>query len=306
LKLYAEKEGQETLSLDFIEQAPNALDLYKDIVKLNHTFRDWYQDREIYHYLGFLFFQSSSKIKFIEIWKFWAQKGNSRHQFKDRLKRLLKLAVLGDINLDELSLDDKNWYEDEQSSLLKILILLDVISAINENHAKLPSIAFSKTGNDIEHIFPQNPKEIKNKKNYVDFLNKYVVEETLRFDLSTFETSQYEDSYLQSIEAFIKLHVDGIDINSIGNLVLLYASLNRSQSISNNCYAVKRARIIEYFNAGNFIQPHTFKVFVRYFNTKGTESKDLEHWTNDDINKNAEAIKETLINFFKTPSHVEK
>ena len=296
LKLYAEKQNQLTLSLDFIEQTASALDLYKDINKLHNTFKDWYQDKEIYHYLGYLFFQT--KIKFIDIWKLWNFESKTRNNFKSLLKDKIKKEVLGNADFENITIEDKNWYEDDQSSLVKILLILDVISALNENQAALPSSAFAKTGNDIEHIFPQNPKEIKDKKEYIEFLNKYVVKDEMKFDLSNFAVQQYDEDYKKNIEDFIQNQISSIDINSIGNLVLLIASLNRSKSISNNCYAIKRARIIEYYNDGYFIQPHTFKVFVRYFNTKGSDSKDLEHWTNDDIQKNAKAIKETLINFF--------
>jgi len=96
---------------------------------------------------------------------------------------------------------------------------------------------------------------------------------------------------------FIDTSISGIEINSIGNLVLLYSSLNRS--LGRIPYTQKRGRVIKYFNEGNFIQPHTFQVFARYFNDGKSESYDLEHWTNIDIENNKASILIRIIKFFK-------
>ncbi|AVR47043.1 hypothetical protein C7S20_18315 [Christiangramia fulva] len=103
--------------------------------------------------------------------------------------------------------------------------------------------------------------------------------------MSTFHENYTREEYIQKMDSFIETQISEFKINSIGNLVLLYASLNRS--ISNNTYSIKRARIIQYFNKGHFIQPHTFQVFVRYFNNTENENRDLEHWTKNDIEANA-------------------
>lgn len=294
LMLYAEKKDQESLSLEFIEDAKSALSLYKDIIKLHYTFRDWYQDREIYHYLGFLFFQKI--IKFKDIWQFWIKKSNLRKNFIQSLKEKIKKIVFSDVAIN--TNPSINWYDDDPSLLVKILLILDIIHTIkNKNNSFLPCGAFSKTGNDIEHIFPQNPDEVKNKKEYIEFLNKYIVKDDARFNLSNFDAEYSTPEYQDKMQDFIQTQIADIEINSIGNLVLLDASLNRS--ITNNCYAVKRARVIEYFNNGNFIPPHTFNVFVRYFNTKDNKSLDLEHWTNKDIQNNHKAIIDILTNYFK-------
>ena len=297
LKLYAEKQGKDTLSLDLIEQVPDALDLYKDLIKLHNTLTDWYKDREIYHYLGYLFFQI--EIEFNKIWLLWSNAQNPRAQFKRALKKLIKDAIFEEDEDFEVMIQEKNWYDDQKETLVKILLLLDVIYSLNRNQLKLPTEAFSKKSSDVEHIFPRNPQRIQDKKEYIDFLNKhFTLEEP--FDLTEFELRQEEVEYQDLMEEFIKKQTENIEINSIGNLVLLYDSLNRS--LKNNSYGIKRARIIEYFllDERHFIQPHTFKVFIRYFNTNNEDMKDLEHWTNKDIQMNANAIKNTLKDFFKT------
>ncbi len=298
--LYAEKKGKQTkLTLDLIEQhSNNAIALYKEILKLNNTLQDWFEDKEIYHYLGFLFSISDTKVKasFNNIWDLWLS-SKTRMDFIISLKKEMKKHFVVDGNLFDYNDLNINWYADKQHDLIRTLILMDIIYSIKANQNKLPYHCFTKHSNDIEHIFPQNPAEFKEKKGYIEFLDKYYLKETeVKFDLSKFEKKQNDEAYIQSINKYILEKTNKFAINSIGNLVLLFNKLNRS--ISNAIYSIKRSRIIEFHNQGNFIQPHTFKVFVRDFNDDKQENKDYEYWTNDDIKRNAAYINQQIINFF--------
>jgi len=295
LLLFAEKNGRGKLSLEFLEERTNnALELYKELIKLNTTLKDWFNDREIYHYLGFLFAQS--KIKFNEIWELWTTGLQTRNEFKTILKKKIKDIVLSEDTAISLQNDNTNWYEAEQESLLKILILMDIIWSIKTNQAFLPASTFERKGHDIEHIFPQNPQEIKDKLAYIKFLNKYYLEEPVESFEENFEDKMDDSSFQTEIEEFILKYTSQIKINSIGNLVLLDASKNRS--FGNNLYSVKRAALVEEINKGTFMRPHTLKVFVRYFETGDKENKDNSLWTNADIDQNAKEIENELKTFF--------
>ena len=149
-----------------------------------------------------------------------------------------------------------------------------------------------------EHIFPRNPQNPKDKVSYVSFLKKYDKNLNDEEILKSFK-EKYEDAeYLREVDSFIEEYTNSIPIHSIGNLVLLYESLNRS--ISNNPYSYKRKKVLEFFNQGNFIHPHTLNVFARYFMNENSSGHDLEHWTKDDITSNEEAIKNTLLNYLNT------
>lgn len=298
LTLFAESENNDELSLDIIEDYDSALELYKKINKLHETLKDWYSDKEIYHYLGFLFAQVRSKkdFDFAKIWNYWKNESVKRSDFKFYLLREIKKEIFGSEPISEVFGENKNWYEGDNQTLVQILLMLDIIDANKDYKDKLLSPAFFKTGNDIEHIFPQTPQNIEEEGDFIKFLLKY--DEKLKKNklLKRFELEKDDPEYQSELEDFFESYTKKISIHSIGNLVLLYNSLNRS--IKNNPYAFKRRKVMQYFNDGNFIQPHTLKVFARYFQKDGTTGLDLEHWTEDDINSNEEAIKETLFNFF--------
>jgi len=295
LLLFAEKNGKKKLSLEFIEEKNNnALELYKEIIKLHSTLKDWFLDRQVYHYLGFLF--SQSKIKFEDVWESWDKNCRTRKDFITFLINNMRDVILKSDEIFNLDDDGINWYDQEQDKLIKILILLDVIWSVKENLAFLPVSAFEKYGNDIEHIFPQNPKEIKDKKGYIEFLNKYVLDKPDHKIIENFENRVDDLDFQEKIENFIAKHTSEIKIHSIGNLVLLNSSKNRS--IGNSPYAKKRAALVDDINRGTFMRPHTLKVFVRYFDTGKKEHPDTAHWTNIDIEANTKAIEKTINSFF--------
>lgn len=298
--LYAESKGQAKLTLDLIEQHNNSsIALYKEILKIHYTLQDWYTNKEIYHYLGFLFNAKGKKAtNFKEIWNDW-KNCSTKNGFIELLKcRVKHFFVLEDDMLLNFKDETINWYEDKQHELVMSLVLMDIIHSIKENQPNLPHIFFSKNLNDIEHIFPKKPKEAKDKKSYIEFLNKLEKDTSKHFSLKNFEKLINDEKYQSSLDGYISNCISGYNINSIGNLVLLYYSLNRS--ISNSIYATKRSRIIEYHSSGNFIQPHTFKVFTRDFNDTTQTNRDFEYWTNEDIERNSSYIDNEINKFFNS------
>lgn len=293
LFLFAESENEKQLTLELIENYnSSAIVLYKKILKLHNTLVDWFEDREIYHYLGFLF--ANTKTSFKAIWDKWEQSEN-RIDFIKSLKYDIKKVIYKNDKEIDFTNDTIDWFHEENTLLVQVLILLDVIPSLDETQPFMHPLYFTKTSNDIEHIFPQNPKDVAEKKEFIEFLN--TINENDMFNLSDFEKKKDETKYMEKAESFIQKHIKSIKTNSIGNLVLLYFSLNRS--IGRISYTRKRSRVIDFFNKGNYIQPHTFRVFVRYFNNSEMNTRELEHWTNIDIEANAKAIDNKIKNFFK-------
>jgi len=297
LLLFAEKKGRSKLTLEFIEENNNdTLGLYKELLKLHNTLKDWFYDRDIYHLLGFLFFQS--KIKFKDLWESWNDFDETRFEFKQYLKSKIKTVIFNGTDDNSIFNDSTNWYENEKESLVKILVLLDIYWSTKDNQSFLPSFAFEKYGHDIEHIFPQNPKEIKDKKGYIEFLIENKFAKANNKLLNEFDNQLDNLDFQKRVDEYIQKYIGQIKTNSIGNLVLLDASKNRS--IGNNPYSVKRAALVDDINRGTYMRPHTLKVFVRYFDLGKSENLDSKHWTNTDIEANAKAIEKTLSDFLNS------
>lgn len=296
---FAEKNQASELTLELIEERNNdALGLYKELLKLHNTLQDWYGDKIIYHYLGFLFNNDNKQdFDFGKAWKLWTV-ASTRDDFIASLKAEIKRSLSTNGELADYTDETVNWYQDQPKLLVKTLILMDIIHCLKKDRENLPVTCFTKSNNDIEHIFPKTPETITEIKPYIEFLNTHVIKETKdRFDLSDWDRRRNEEDYISDAEQFIEDQLSNIKVNSIGNLVLLYSSLNRS--IKNAIYAIKRGRIIEYFQQGHYIQPHTFQVFIRYFNDVNNRNFDVKHWTVNDIQANAAFIQNKISAFFK-------
>lgn len=289
--LYAISKGWNTLSLEKIEQIDNTVQFYNELQTLHLELVDWFSNKKIYHYLGFLFHQSSIKPIFYNVLKFFRNECKTKGDFTDYLLDEIQIVLFGEEDLNTVFEKDKNWYEEDR--LAPTLLFLDIIEALKENRNRLHVSAFLKKENDIEHIYPQTPKTESDK---VGFL-KYLIEAKPKIltdeKLSLKQIENLEEFTLDNL---IEKYQDDITKNSVGNLVLLYYSLNRS--IKNGSYAFKRKRILDFYNEGNYIQPHTLKVFSRYFQDGKSLNNDGKFWTQEDVEENENHIKKVLEDFF--------
>lgn len=291
LSLYAASESWESLSLEQIELVESKTKLYHDIQKLHYILVEWYNNTQIYHYLGFLFHQAGGKPDFSLILNYWREECKTKQDFADDLLLQIKDVLFDTRELEEVFEKDKEWYSNED--LVPLLLFLDIIEALKSNRKKLHVSAFLKSGNDIEHIYPQNPRSEKDKLGYLQFLienNPEIIDDQRLLDVVIANLEEH------ILDALIEDYSIPIAKDSIGNLVLLYDSLNRS--IQNKSYAYKRKRILDYYNNGKYIQPHTLKVFSRYFQDSQSDFTDSKFWTQHDITENEKSIKSILKTFF--------
>ena len=321
-KIWAETKGMKDINLNLFETKNTvALDLYVSIILLHRTLKDWFDDRVIYHYLGFLFSQKRD-FKFFRVWEKWNGGNCTKDSFVKFLKDNIQEFVFGKepnennedtgakfclSKIKDYDSDNPtNWYDTFE--LERLLLALDVIthSKEKENGIPFPFLKpkyFKNYKEDKEHIYPGTPKDIKdisdllNPKesfnNYINRLNEgYEGNKLIKW---TFHTDDWNN--LSDVEKIEKLSLLKVEIhqkrpiNSIGNLVLLHLSINRG--FGNNYYSDKRITVINNTENGKYVRQHTLKVFV-----KQTESYDLNNWTMEDIVRNADSIHDTLRIFF--------
>ena len=247
LALFIESEGKESLNLETIEEYESSLEVYKKLNKLHDTLKDWYEDKSLYHFLGFLFASKKNRkdFNFKIVWDYWHDECSSRNEFKKYLIEQIKVMIFGEEPISSLFEEGKNWYSGDNKTLVQILLFLDIIEANKKYRDRLKSNAFFKKDNDIEHIFPRNPQNPKDKIEYISFLMKY--DEKLRNDdlLKSFQSNIDDSDYIEKVDSFIEGYIKIIPVHSIGNLVLLEERLNKS--ISNNPYSYKRKKVMEFF-----------------------------------------------------------
>lgn len=277
-------------------------EMYIELKRIYGFMRDWYENNEIYHYLSYLFSNFKSKVDFVAIYKMW-ENSKGKELFIVELKKEISKRIFegyrGDGGNNEkpakemLKHDFTNlsysWYN-EKELLVRILILLDVIYSCKSKY-RLPINYFVSKGEDIEHIGCQTPNEedLNNKAKWLEYIKKL---NDYKFDidkgrLDEWERLLKEKEVIDDVTSKIIDELNSYGLNSIGNLVLLHSSQNRSYH--NASFNTKKSIIIEdYYNDKYSIRPYTLKAF---------SSNHTSMWTLEDIKKSTETLAQDIIDF---------
>lgn len=294
--------------------------LWKEVKDYFMTFEEWYQDRELYHLIGYLV-QCDSKVAFLKV---ASQKPEmTKTRFKQYLRQLISKQFSHDI--DVLS------YEDHSNEIRKLLLLFNIQTLISTKNAdiRFPFDRFKNEQWDIEHIRSKADRAPKGKERtkWLEELEHFLLNDpsTLTFFISKEESGtsltmnpqireaankqisqliaeiasiKNENLTDQSFDDFYdkaneKLHQQSVDwIDDLGNLALLDSSTNRSYK--NALFPIKRARIIESDSHGVFVPICTKNAFLKYYSKAYTE---FAHWSEDDANDYVTAMKQVLADY---------
>lgn len=330
IKKNESESNNETLFKSLDNNTNEEEKILKEVIRFHNTMADWYEDKEIYHLLGFI----GKHIKKIEkedniiyIWKKW-ENNTTRESFKSELKQIIKDDLIKNIEikdnkktsyenyLEYIANTNNNWYDYIKDDTIKLLILMDIIKIINNKYIKhkLPVNYFNKNKEDIEHIFSKTTNDkttikdsIENIELIIKSVEEYKEKKLVEYnDLITIKNklkvenmdkTLYEsnllDEYINIINRLPYIH-------SIGNLVLLNSNTNRGYG--NSSYIDKRRIIIEQHESGKkYIRYHTWSIFSKNIELKNNISVDtekLDKWTIKDIEITAKYIKEKIKEFF--------
>ena len=297
---------------DNLEPSDDHWEMYDGIKRLHQLMQEWYEDNQIYHFLGFLFFHFKQNISFREIFNDWKSQ-----ESKAEFIKALKIKMLDQLikpyrydNDNEVQLSNKesldklkddiskinfNWFN-ESNKLTQILILMDIIYITNSKYlSRIPVDFFRPSNEDKEHIRPQTPRkdiETRNSNEWKDLVNDIEEFEGKADLLYSLERDRILDDH--EIRE-IQMKLNAIGLNSIGNIVLLNLNVNRSYG--NSDYGIKRIIILDNYKKERYIRPHTLNAFVK---GNPDTTTDFNKWTLEDIKRNTEIISYQLDKYFKT------
>jgi hypothetical protein len=294
--------------------------LWKEVKDYFMTLDEWYQDRELYHLVGFLV-TTGCKVAGL---KAKAHKPEmTKTLFKQYLRGLIKQQFTR--NLDDLN------YDEHPGEIRKLLLLFNIQTLLSTSNAdiRFPFDRFKKEQWDIEHIRSKADRVPKGKerKLWLEDLEQFLLTDpsAIAFfipadELNTaakmnpkaledaakkisqlvnrIESLKSDNESSQMFLAFYneinnQLNKELVDwVDDLGNLALLDASTNRSYKSA--IFPIKRARIIENDSLGIFIPICTKNAFLKYYSKSYNE---LAQWGEDEANDYVAAIKHVLAGF---------
>lgn len=271
-------------------------DNWQEIKKYFQTIEEWYNDRELYHKIGYLI-AVGTDIKLII-----QQKDNKRKtEFRNWLENQITKVIVNNKAIDELE------YGEDNPQLIKILLLHNVIATLNSEDISL-KFPFDKYkdkkngGWSLEHIHAQNSDDITEIDDFEEWLKVIdidILTGEIKAEINNFNNDKQKEKVSSLVEKISSLFGEP-DIHSIENMALL--SKNDNSKLNNGLFPVKRKRIIELEKNGAFIPIATKKVFQKYFDGC---TKQLSKWEEKDRNSYLNDIKENLKNYLRQTELIE-
>lgn len=260
------------------------------VMEVFMTFKEWYDDKELYHYIGYLICCNKSISNIYQEWS----KCNSKSMFREKYIREEIRKCIGNRNIAETKYEG---YGDggPKTNCRPILLLHNVQTVINQNKIlssndkygqgvfyKFPFHLYKSENWDIEHIDSNTENSLKDIKSQREWLlNSYiglndVKDKELKNRIATFfstylnksaELNTSEDKKSKREQGFeeLRLSIEMVgrtqlerlndeEKNMIWNFVLLDSSTNRSYG--NSIFPAKR-RVIMGKDQGKWFAPPT-------------------------------------------------
>jgi uncharacterized protein with ParB-like and HNH nuclease domain len=299
---------------DALKQNEKLSDTWKGI---QHTFlilKDWYEDHELYHKIGYLI---ASRTKYLQD-IFLLSKDKTKEQFKAELNLYIKKSVIISINYSDLSYEKTTDY----ARISKLLLLFNVES-VRQNGEQtqwfpFDKFKFQKAGKvswSLEHIHAQQSEGMQKQEDWKEWLklhipsivslddenDELIKEMKIACDKQRLERQEFEDIQQKVIQ---KLSVQGNTeyLHSIANLTLLNTSDNAA--LNNATFDVKRNAIIEMDKKGQYIPFCTKMIFLKYYTPSA--SNQLHFWGQPDRIAYVKAINSTLADYLPEKISLEK
>lgn len=279
------------------------LDFWRDVYHSFEIINSWFNDKTMYHKIGYLVSTSSKKSLLPELLK---KSRKEKHSvFEGQLDDLIRDSIKN-FEFENASYGDK--------AIKNVLILYNMVLILeNENNNNQFPFYLLKTKQwDIEHIQPRSNAEfINNRDLYTDWIEKNIGEDEKMLPEyhSYIESERTNKQIRASFEALYEKVVgrysdNNMDwINGIGNLCLLEKGSN--VAVSNYLFKVKQQMIMNFDKMGDFVPLGTKNCFMRYFEYN-EDDKNRPFWNSQDRHAYIEDIKRTLVNYLPSEKVEEK
>ena len=295
--------------------------IWDNVKQIYQTFVEWYEDRTLYHLIGFLIEYKADIRTLIN-----ASKSKKKDEFLNYIKKEIS-NKLGRLSIDDLSFAENKY------SIKQVLLLFNILTALKDKKSdmRFPFNKYKMEKWDIEHVCSQTDKTITNENQqmrWIDDMLEFFVgsaaEDKVNQHISNLEIEiknnpeQARNGLLRSelklVNSINSLRKEGLsnfenvfkevqsffnedkveDKDNISNLTLLDEETNRSYG--NAFFPIKRKRIIANDELGIFVPIATKNLFLKYYSKR---SNNLMHWENSDAKDYLACLKEFVSPYIK-------
>ncbi|MBO4814388.1 MAG: DUF262 domain-containing protein [Muribaculaceae bacterium] len=305
---------------------------WDEVKKYFQTFQEWFNDLEMYHYVGVLLSDDFNRGLSDIVRKWTGSKNEFLKYLKDMISNEIKVPD-GKYFCNENHIEESLHFDSEKKLIRKILLMHNIQTVINQNKQlkekedyqlpvfyKFPFHLFKKEKWDVEHIDSHSKNDMNDKDSKNEFLLNiyYSVDDETQKKIEAFINNSDANNWDDFIE-YTKKPKDSLsdeEKDQIWNFTLLDYSTNRSYG--NSIFTAKRRIIIgkdrgialpipiikkeknqSKLSIGEeakaktaFIPPCTKNVFMKYYTPVLT---NYNYWTKPD----ADAYKQNILDILK-------
>lgn len=297
--------------------------VWEQVTEYFEYFREWFQNRTLYHYIGYLIAQKGNQIIDSLILQ---SKTLRKKQFSEFLESEIGKIILinkkrkdTDGNEYQVTLEKLNYENEDQKTndipeIHKVLFLHNVYASLksDKEKARFPFNLYKKTKKkekwSLEHIHAQNSQSIIKKENQLTWLNDHirslgnqndsVFEKLIKRMKAMIKLEEIEqdifDKMVTDVYSAIKqdANIDESKTHSISNLCLI--DVNTNSKLNNSVFDVKREKIKVREIEGHYIPVCTRNVFMKAYTSYPISNA---YWTDSDREAYLNSI-ELTYNYF--------
>lgn len=265
--------------------------LWKQVKTYYRILNEWYEDRELFHKIGFLVIYSSSNtiLDFVE---HYIKPNSTKDEFRIFLNQEIQ-KQFSDTEIESLKYEDS---DKAKSKIRKVLLMLNLQTLIDNKNSNM-RFQFDRFKNedwDIEHIRSKTDKYPLKQDEKLKWLIDINIDENFSEDeIKELTKSENNNQFVEYYDT-VQRNYEGVEgdfsnKDRIGNLALLDVTTNRGYG--NAFFPIKRKTIIENDMSGTFIPICTKNVFMKYY----TENVgNPNNWNETDAIEYERKIKQIL------------
>lgn len=297
----------ETLRARIASEQPD--DVWNDVVDLHALLLGWYDDRDLFHKIGFLVAVGVL---------FGSLVGRARSLTRTQFHEQLDGIIRGRLNLATGALEELSYVGD-RARCERLLLLMNVETVRRRRHSteRYSFAAHASRSWSLEHIDAQSAEPLSKADQWSEWLRLH------RAALATLPHLQVveRDDLVEQIDAaledisehrFSQLapRVIGIfrgpggenddSVHHLSNLALLESGDN--SALSNACFEVKRQQILAMDRDGRYIPACTRNIFLKYYTS--ADAQQIHFWGPQDRESYLSAIHEAVGPYLKTEGPV--
>lgn len=287
---------------DQIEGDPQGF--WRDVVDLHSLVLGWYEDRALFHKVGYLTAVGRTFAELVEV---------SKHKGRSAFEAALDDEIRSHLALTAGEVADLTYAANRKTSDVLLLMNVETIQAMQDSSERYSFRAQAAGAWSLEHIHAQNAEPLNTVgqwRAWLEFHRKALadlpdpdgdrrasllgrIEELLSTELTQHSFSAVEKE-LTAVFSSSDEPDDG-EVDSITNLALLGQRDNAA--LNNSVFEVKRREIIRRDKEGSYIPACTRNVFLKYYTDAGNQQ--LHFWSAADRQTYLTAILEAVGPYLK-------